>query len=231
MELSLEIPTPHIEDFLPLTDFAFGLAQLYLRSDYPNAGKYQKLYQRCLLDNGMYELGEPLPIDELVHAVWYCNPVSVIAPDWMDRMSKTIDAAFELRGALRGECSVGAVVQGKNLDERLECFRILQTNGFSPICFPFRTPRDQTIGHLALEHRFRDNEWYHLLGLQHLRELRWKFPGRWSVDTGKPFKGYWLDKVKNIRGLGRLDLFKELTEANKTLAYRNIAVLRRYEHV
>ena len=44
MELSLEIPLPHIKEFLPLTDFPFGLAHLVLKNP-----AYRKLMQGCLL--------------------------------------------------------------------------------------------------------------------------------------------------------------------------------------
>jgi len=245
LELSFEIPIPHLHEFLPLSDFGFGLAHLMLDKEYKHAGTYHTIMQGCLLDNSMYELqDEPLTNEQLIAAAEVCSPVAVIAPDWMDKKGPSTDAAYTLIEAVHHHnmkaveflgdrevpmilWTVGGVVQGKDLQERVQCFHDLQRLGCKPICFPFRTPRHETIGQLLLLQAFREEEWYHLLGLQDLTELTWKLPGRWSVDTAKPFKGKRLDKEKSIRGLGRLRIHEELSEEARRIAAWNIAYLTR----
>lgn len=232
MELSFEIPLPHLKEYLSVSCFPFGLAHLMLDQSYKHAGTYHTIMQGCLLDNSMYELQDvPLTNAELLEAAKVCRPCSVVAPDWMDQATKTLDATEDLRtmllntGTLRG-VKVSGVVQGRDLQERLECFYQLQAWGCRPICFPFRTDRASVIGHLHAQGLFVESGWYHLLGLQHLTELAWRFPGRWSLDTAKPFKGVKLH-LGSLRGLGRLDVHKELSERARRIAFRNIAYFRK----
>lgn len=223
MQLSLEIPTPHLTEFQPLTDFDFGLAHLVLEHK-----EYREAYQGCLLDNSMYELGEPMSIHHLMEAVKACRPKAIIGPDWMDERTKTLTTCLRFRSELRLHTNrpVGAVVQGKDLAERVRCFREMFAEGFWPICFPFRTPRKEVIDTLYRENYLHPGWWYHLLGLQDMAELRWKYPGFWSIDTGKVFKSYKLDEPE-IRGKGRLDILAKLDDWSKKVACWNIAYMRK----
>lgn len=220
MLLSFEIPIPDLPDFIPFADFPFGLAHLM---DNP---KYREHHQRCLLDNSMYELGEPLTSDELIRAAALCNPVSIIAPDWMNDHRRTQVAAVELRDHMKDRWPVGAVVQGTDLKERLSSYNWLMSKNFWPICFPFRTPRQETIQAIAAQGGFDPRWWYHLLGLQELSELSVVLPGIWSCDTAKPFKGILLKETRTIRGLGKLDHFKSLNPTAHSIAHKNILYLR-----
>lgn len=233
MQLSLEIPTPHLKEFLPLTDFKFGLAQLYLDE---TQTEYHELMKGCLLDNGMYELNDPLRITELIQAAMLCKPEALIAPDWMNDMTKTLNATIQLIdateklsmeiGALQA-WTVGGVVQGRSIKDRVECFNELEKLGCSPVCFPFRTPRQETISVLYESLRaFSEGNWYHLLGLQAIDDLSLKLPGRWSIDTGKPFKGFLMDRGP-IRGHGKLRLHEPLTEKACKVALWNVAYMRK----
>lgn len=231
MQMSLEIPLPHLEEFLPLTDFAFGLAHLCLKDRNPQAAEYSKAYRFCLLDNSMYELGDnPLSSQELAKAAFFCDPVSVIAPDWMDDRKKTVEAVEALAKERPSGAfwNIGGVVQGNTLEDRINCFYQLRDLGCRPLCFPFRTPRQDTIEALAKRNAFSYTGWYHLLGVHHMGELHGHYgEGRWSYDTAKPFKGIRLDKVDNVRGLGRLDLHRPLTLEERALALWNIAYMRK----
>jgi len=225
MKMSLEIPLFDLAEFLPLTDFPFGLAHLCLPKYHPDYSYYRGMYKGCLLDNSMYELGdEPLSISELQEAAYACDARSVIAPDWMDNYEKTKRAAFEMME--KGIDIIGAVVQGKDIAERVLCFQEFQKAGFRPICFPFRTPRRELIQALQALRYLNDDNWYHLLGLHDLKELQVRAAGSWSYDTGKPFKGIRLDKGE-IRGHGHLDLHQPLSDAARTIALWNIAYMRR----
>jgi len=183
--------------------------------------------QGCLLDNGMYELGEPLGVEQLVLAAELVSATAVIAPDWADDKARTEQAAgWLMKGSKGCPWTVGALVQGKNLEERMNCFYELRAMKCSPIGFPFRSPREETIKQLHNEGMLEVGKWYHLFGLRHVRELDWKLPGRWTLDTGKPFKGFRMDK-EAIRGHGRLDLLKELTPDEVRIALWNVAWMRK----
>ena len=229
MLLSFEIPLRHLEEFIPLEDFEFGLAHLML--DQANA-EYRIRYQGCLLDNSMYETGAPMTIDRLLEAAELSNPCAVIAPDWMDDKDRTIRGVYELYHARPkgSRWSVSGVVQGRNYYERRACYLELVGFNASPICFPFRTPRDETIRGLHKERLLKTGHWYHLLGLRDLSELTWSYPGIWSCDTGKVFKGGLLLASDGIRGKGRLDLRNLLSLADRRHAHQNIAFLRWFTH-
>jgi len=228
IKLSFEIPLKHVEEYTPLEDFQFGLAQHFLLDD-PLNKRYQELYQGCLLDNGMYELGEPYELEELMEAAHRARPWSVIAPDWMNDMTRTVLAAVKLVDATTGKgYNVGGVVQGNSMKDRIDCFKELRKLSCRPLCFPFRTNRMDTIQILHELALLRDTDRYHLLGLQDIRELTWynQYPGHWALDTGKPFKGFKLTDPQ-IRGKGRLDFMKDMTIEEHTIALWNIAYMRR----
>jgi hypothetical protein len=227
MLLSFEIPTKHLAEFIPLEDFQFGLAHLFLKKDYPGWEEYHKMYQGCLLDNSMYELGYPLPIEELMKAAALAKPRAIIAPDWMDEYGKTMEAAYELwRAKPQGASwSIGVVVQGKNYEERRKFFLMARTNKWSPICFPFRSPREETMKLLARAGEFHTNHWYHMLGLRDWIELSIPYPGLWSIDTSKPFKGYKITE-QPCRGQGGIKMHDEMSFTARRVAGWNIAFMR-----
>ena len=226
MNLLLEIPIPNVEEFISLADMPFGLAHLFLQ---PGNEAYKLTHQKCLLDNSMFELGEPLPIDELLKAAVLANPVAVIAPDWLHDKDRTLQAAEDLRAARphNATWSVGALVQGKDLLERLECFQRLRMRSYSPIGFPARSPRSEVLTALVSRNALMHWQWYHLFGLRDMDELSLRLPGHWSIDTGKPFKGFRLDLAEQIRGHGRLPLDAKLCAAHRYNALYNIAWMRK----
>jgi len=175
----------------------------------------------------MYELGEPLSVGALIQAATYCQPRALIAPDWEDEMQLTVDAAQELLKASKGKSwTVGALVQGLDLEERMDCFYELKAMHLRPIGFPFRSPRHEVIQALDRESMFKLNGWYHLFGLRDNAELSLKLPGKWSIDTGKPFKGFRMDQGP-IRGHGKLRLHEPLSEKAYRTALWNIAWMRK----
>lgn len=228
MLLTFEIPTRHLEEFVPLEDFEFGLAHLFLKQDYPGWEEYNKLYQGCLLDNSMYELGHPLPIEELLKAAALAKPMAVIAPDWTDKYKETLYATHELYQARPKDArwSVGVVIQGKDYEERKKFFLEMRQLKCSPICFPFRSPRDETIKRLAREGHIHANHWYHLIGLRDWNELGLDYPGLWSCDTSKPFKGYKVTD-KECRGQGQIKMHDEMSFTARRLAGWNVSYMRR----
>lgn len=228
MLLSFEIPTKHIQEFGPLEDFQFGLAHLFLKPDFPGAEEYLKLYRGCLLDNSMYELGSSLSIAALLQAAEAADPVAVIAPDQIDDSTTTLIGVEQLLAARpkNATWSVGGVVQGKDYSDRKFCYVEMMKHKLSPICFPFRSPREETVPKLFRDNRLKEDQWYQLLGLRNLKELSWNPPGLWSLDTGKPFKSFLLNEEKEIRGHGTVKLHDELGIYARRVALWNIAYMR-----
>lgn len=247
VELALEIPVALLRDIYPLTDLGFSLAHMILKNK-----KYRDFYRGELqiMDNGMYELGDPLEAGELTRAAESVMPTAIIAPDWMDEASRTSQASILMRNFFRGvtytsvgvdgkpaqaiKPSIGVVVQGKDLFQRRDFFNWCVDNEFRPICFPFRTRKQRytLIGSLASENRFTPDGWYHLLGLNNRDELTQikELPGRWSVDTAKPCKPG-LDMSQDWTkwtGRGRLDHMRGYTAAEVELVKANIAHLRAF---
>ncbi len=243
--MSLEIPLAILEDIYPLTDMGFTLAHMALKNAW-----YVKFYhgKPQIMDNSMYELGEPLSSEDLREAAAALAPQAIIAPDWMDDSTQTSKVSILTRNSFRSvlfethspdgehrliEPSVGIVVQGKNLKERMEFFEYAQDQKFSPICFPFRNrdARRVLITALASDNQFKAGEWYHLLGLNNRLELELikEFLGHWSFDTAKPCKPTlnMMDRGMAWSGHPRLDYSRGYTSAELDRVYHNIDYLRR----
>lgn len=231
MKLALEIPIAILEDIYPLTDLGFSLAHLILENK-----KYRDFYKTRahILDNSMYELGEPMPFDDLTSAIRESTPMAVIAPDWRGEADATSKAAMMMNNHLLeiepSRPTTGVVVQGKDLTERMQFFLWAQANNFSPICFPFRLreERNRLIGSIASSHGFKKEEWYHLLGVSTPHELTTArgLDGNWSCDTGKPCKPNFDMHVDPWSGRGRLDPHRGYTYQEVEQVKDNVEYLR-----
>lgn len=231
MKLALEIPIAILEDIYPLTDLGFSLAHLILKNK-----KYRDFYKIRIhiMDNSMYELGDPMPFDDLLSAIRESRPKAIIAPDWEGKAHETSKAVVMMNNHL-GEIevarpSVGVVVQGCDLTERMHFFLWAQANGFKPICFPFRLreERNRLIGSLASSHRFNKEGWYHLLGISQPHELDSVrgLDGEWSCDTGKPCKPDFKMRADRWSGRGRLNLHRGYTYQEVEQVKDNVEYLR-----
>lgn len=242
VELALEIPVALLRDIYPLTDLGFSLAHMILKNE-----KYRDFYRDKpqIMDNGMYELGDPLEVPDLTRAAESVMPIAMIAPDWEDEASRTSQASILMRNFFRDityrgfdgtpivKSSIGTVVQGKDLFQRRDFFSWCIDNEFRPICFPFRMRKQRRtlIGSLASENKFTTDGWYHLLGLNHSDELTQikELPGRWSVDTAKPCKpGLDMAHEEGWSGRPRLDHMRGYTKQEVELVKANIAYLRTF---
>ena len=85
IELALEIPTPHLGEFMPWTDLGFALAQEVL-NDKTYASFYGNYPKDIILDNGMLETVASLSVNQLWHASRLIKPSAIIAPDCKDEM-------------------------------------------------------------------------------------------------------------------------------------------------
>lgn len=206
MKCSFEIPTAHVKELREHMEYDFTLAHMWLSSE-----AYRTAYgPGSVMDNGMFELGEPLEIGQLTRAVRLARPTVVIAPDFMGDADRTRDA-WRLASA-RFDCEVAGVLQGKNVQEMVDLYRWYRDQACEIICFPFRTPRVEILKAIAARGWFDgDNTWYHFLGLNSMEELEILKSFRLqnsSVDTSKPIKAaiYHADLHAHLRGHGRIDM-------------------------
>jgi len=227
MQIAFEIPLKVLGEFFPYEDFHFGLAHI------TDVG-YIRAYQGAFIDNGMYENHDkPLSVLRLVEAVYVFQPLIIAAPDWMGECKKTLKDTEALVRELSKRnmpTRICGCVQGHTYAERRTCFYELQQLGCSPISFPFRTPRNVTIGRLHQEGALAPRGWYHLFGLQHLDDLKLDkfYPGYWTIDTGKPFKDVWLNETTTLRGHGKVSFDRSFSSSDLLKAMSNIAWLRRF---
>jgi hypothetical protein len=243
IQLSMEVPTPFLESWSPLTDVDFALAHRVLED-----AAYAKYYRtrpagrELLLDNSMHELGAPLEIQQLLDAANLCRADVVISPDQLKDPAWTLEQFNKTKLAFKDTpFEIAVVLQSKtgattDLEDFLE-----QVGEADMIMLPYREDRwdwfDRVESSILLWSRV------HLLGVSELQELRWwagiakEYPEiSWSVDTGKPVKWAWagsrLDAEESIRHSGLtskelLDLRPEdLHPSFDDLLKYNIQVLR-----
>lgn len=206
MKCSFEIPTAHVKILKEHQEYDFTLAHMWLQSE-----AYRVAYgPGSVMDNGMFELGEPLEPNQLERAVRLAKPSVVIAPDFRGDAPRTRDA---WKGAsAKFDCEVAGVIQGSTVAEMVELYRYYREQACEIICFPFRTPRVEVLKTIAARGWFDgDSTWYHFLGLNSMEELEilksFKLQNS-SVDTSKPIKAaiYHQDIHATLRGHGRIDL-------------------------
>lgn len=241
IELSLEIPTPYLEEFQSKCDLGFALAQELEDDTYRQS--YQELNQDIILDNGMLETGESLEPKSLWHAVGMIRPKVVIAPDKLNDFGYGTFQYTEMFRALENPqdaCRIGYVVQGETLGRRVYSLQWAVANMCNPILLPYRTDREQTFKTWYKIFPVPDNAmkfalpWIHLLGLKDFKELvHWRhiaqFIPRMSIDTGKVFECEPVDFA-----LGHFDsVAKEQLPVNRGLtikqrqnAHVNIEILK-----
>lgn len=200
MKVAFELPYRHIRRLKVHQDFNFLLAHKVL----DDAAYRQEYGDGGVLDNGQYELGEPLDIRRLHIAERMCKPEMVIAPDWLGERERTMAAYKEASTLLTSE--VGGVVQGKDILDMLKCYGELLKEGCHYICLPFRLERVELMQLITTQKLLSEDVWYHFLGLKSMAELRQilalDMPYT-SIDTSKPIKAalHNKDLDDDLRGL------------------------------
>jgi hypothetical protein len=211
MKCSFEIPTKHIRQLKEHQDYDFVLAHIWL-NDPIYRGSYTS---DMVMDNGAYELGEPLELKDCIRIVRAARPKVFISPDWIDDRQRTCKTYKDTDAAL--DCEVAGVVVGSDISEMLRCFEFYLEQAVEIICIPFRKPRLEFL-HKASELKLLNpDRWYHFLGLNSMEELKviksYKLPNT-SIDTSKPIKAALHGKTihDDLRGLGKLDHSLELSD-------------------
>jgi hypothetical protein len=246
LRLALEIPTEHLAEFSSVTDLDYALAHEVLANPVYAAfyEQQRRKGRRVILDNGMYEKGDPLNTAEILEAASRINPSVIIPRDKLGDANFTLEGFKEMlrHPDRQAHWKVALVIQGTSFNERVALFNACRELT-DTMMLPFREPR------LDWFHEFVEKipsyiawpPFLHLLGVNELVELV-KFnealhmsgwpAHRISVDTGKPFK--WasrdsdMSQMDSVRSGGLVDLTSKFDVARKLLAYKNIAYLRTY---
>lgn len=202
ISLAVEAPAcllPHLREE---TDLDFPIAHRVLEDE-----EYRRYYsdrgpRECILDNGLHELGEAIPLDELLRAAKLVKADYVIAPDRIGDSAWTADQFSRLQAAKHDQqlpFKLAVVLTGNSARTRRE---LLQTACFADmLCLPYDQPRL-----LWYQELFPYWRRVHLLGVSELSELQaWLSYAPFlhlSVDTGKPVKYGLLER--NLRTLDSL---------------------------
>jgi hypothetical protein len=236
IKLSLEIPTKHLDQLSQYTDLDFPIAHLVLEDKLYREFYHERVARghTVLLDNGLFELDQPLDTDTIIQAAKllcfeHQKPI-IIAPDYYCEKDRTCSDSFKmLREGLSYGFKVGCVPQGKTYAEVIECYRELSKAPFEPLCLSFLNPRYDILLNMPLMY----NRWHHLLGLYNLEEIRWlrtfiPFPKLLSIDTNKPIKAAQngLTMREAGRGMGRWKHNAAINDIGQAVA--NILDLRMY---
>jgi hypothetical protein len=235
IELSLEIPTPHLGEFMPSCDLGFALAQEVL-NDKMYCDFYNQYEGELILDNGMLETGESLSVSSLWHANKMIKPAAIIAPDAKDAMEYGFSMYKAMVCGLQSTwdvTNIGFVVQGKTLGERVWSLRWAIVHGCNPICLPYRTNRIETWVIYNKTYGTVPHNWIHLLGLRDHTELTfWRDLSdryRISLDTGKvfevPIEDFALGNFK-VESKEQLPIDRTLGPGMLKRAHANIEILK-----
>jgi hypothetical protein len=241
----MEIPTHHLEEVSHVCDVDFALAHMVLNNkDYEHFYRDQRAKGRfVLLDNGMYEMGEPLSCTEIYEAADRINASVVCPPDKLGDAKFTYDKFEEMRvHPKRYNKDLMLVLQGSTSDDRLKLFMHSMAH-VKMLALPFREPRLQWFTDLlrAVPAHVRWPGRLHLMGVNELDELKafagllnepsvaWN-PALVTVDTAKAVKhaiaGKYLWEVENMRTGAKLDHEAKLDGAQLKRVFANTAYLR-----
>lgn len=231
--VSLEIPSAHLSEIDPLIDFHFVIAtELTKNVEYFNwySSYLQKKKRKLvMLDNGVYEEGTPMKINEYISLIKELNPDVVFAPDVLFNTEQTFELVKEFLSKFKSSTiRVGVIPQGDTplkVIEQYKQFESLWGSKFEVVGLSFLNDRQTILQHWSI---YKPKKWYHMLGLQSIHEIQ-TWPKQWvSFDTVKPIKaayhGYKLEDLP--RGIGKWSSKFEVKD--KELLFRNILELHRW---
>lgn len=188
MQFSFEVPYANLNLGISHSDFLFVLPQLYLQ-DYRYRDFVNSYSGLKYLDNGAYELGEPLDLPLLVDVAVNIHPEVLVVPDVLGSMERTVKVARQFFSRFRRSylprTKLMVVAQGRDTEERLRCLLKLKRFGrFEMIGLPrIAYPRTKLFKIVA--NKFKKE--IHLLGCPDPLEIReitqLKNPYLVSLDT------------------------------------------------
>ncbi len=231
IEVSHESPISILEESLTYNDYAYALVHLFeSHPGYFNFYKELVDNKTCpvLLDNSIFELGKSFEPKEYVRWIERLKPNYYIVPDVLESSQDTISAWdnwmthwTDNTSALgEGALKIG-VVQGKNWNDLVECYRFMSSQAdYVAISFDYSyyehtgevttssagkklqlwcSGRQRFIHQLIDEGIWRWDKPHHLLGCSLAREFSYYVDNNIynikSVDTSNPI----VASIKNYR--------------------------------
>lgn len=162
IETNCELPLCLMDKNNELNDYDFVLFHLFESNkqyaDYFLNNRQQHPERIMILDNSAYEYyikGETLDIDKFINCILKLKPDYYILPDTlMDRkktLSDTIKFMFKMAGKGPINSKPLAVVQGRTVEEMLQCIDIYDSWGIENISIPFHNSFFVKLGLHAAE--------------------------------------------------------------------------------
>lgn len=226
-KMYLECPSHILPEVDKVIDGHFIIAsELERNEEYQNFFLEGRNISPVMLDNGMYETGQPLSWKELKKWVFKIHPNIVFAPDYFCEGEKTFFSWLKAYEDL-GTC-VGFIPHGKDPNEIVYWIgRCLEVYGQTVIGLTFQHNRPKVLKLIRQRGFHLFNSKWHALGLCSWKE-HWELPS-WisSYDTVKPLKAaYHGMKVEELpRGIGKWSSKMKIQRMD--LVFRNIAAMRR----
>jgi len=192
-----------------------------------------------ILDNGAYEFGSPMEMDEYFKVIEELRPQIVVAPDAWKDSKKTIAVHDEfvretIERGIDEDFVTMVVPQGKTIREYVECLYDMDITLGNIIGMSVGSWRDVSgvVRSFLAKHLDENPEpKIHLLGLWNASEiLAGKENGRIrSVDTSMPFKLAKENQMLTAYSINadKMDFEMKLTGAQEELAKDNLTELRR----
>jgi hypothetical protein len=216
IKIAHEAPSDIFEDVQSLTDYDYALVHLLVENS-RYANKFLQASQRgreIILDNSIFELGEAFDSEKYFEWIQRLQPTWYIIPDVLEDSIGTVRKANNFLEQYREQisCKSIAVVQGKNYQELINCYRSLVELEVDMIAVSFdysyyeslypQSPqleawskgRTHFLQQLSRESCFRRDIPLHLLGCSVLQEFSnynskfMKLHGIkiYSLDTSNP---------------------------------------------
>ena len=141
IKVSHELPNNMLHMSKEINDYEYCLPHLLDWSeDYKNHFIQAKKDGRYIvMDNSLHELGKAYAEDRLRHWIYVLEPNEFIVPDvWQDKTATLVNAKYWMNGyELPENTTKVAVVQAKEYYEAIECYSILQMQGYKKIAFSY----------------------------------------------------------------------------------------------
>ena len=194
MKLAVELPVSMLQELTPFTEYDFIIgSHCLLHPEYYN---FYRNHRRpnTILDNGAFELGRSLSVEELGSLVHNLQPAVIVLPDVVDDRELTVAATHLFLSkhpvGISG-CSYMGVLQGKSVDDYLRCLEYYASiSDVSLIGFPYhqfnrvKFIKKYKVDEFCREHKLK----IHILGLPNPFEAveLSLIPEIVSIDTSLP---------------------------------------------
>ena len=184
-----ECPTAYIPLVSQYTTLDFAITHYALEDPvYTRMYANRQPWKALILDNGKFELGNPLAVELILKVANYLRADYVVPPDHFEDLGATMRSFDRLsRRKLSPRITLAPVCCGKTPQELAICHNYYIEKGVKVICWSFLGPRMEAIKLTKPDPQVM----YHLLGWKGKDELAECFKAllpatRVSIDTSKP---------------------------------------------